>query len=150
MTDQTTPRFALPYLFTAQAQKETTHNEALAVIDALIHPAVEDTLNTPPASLTMADAGKCWRIGNAATGIWQNRGDQIASWTGGGWRYVIPTPAMRVFDRAKGTYIIFKNTNWSEPTSIVDPVQGNVVDLEARTAISAILQILRQTAVIPV
>ncbi len=149
MTDQATPRFALPYLFTAQAQKEATHNEALALIDALIHPAIDGTLNIPPITLAMADAGKCWRIGNAPTGIWQNREGHIAIWTGGSWRYVIPKRGMRVFDSANGKYIIFKTTNWTEPAAISEPIQGNIVDLEARTAISAILEMLRQSAVIP-
>ncbi len=149
MTDQTTPRFALPYLFTAQAQKETTHNEALALIDALLHPVIDGTLNLPPLSLGMADAGKCWRIGNVPTGIWQNRVGYIAIWTGGSWRYVIPNEGMRVFDSSNGTYIVFKTTNWAVPTAISEPIQGNIVDLEARTSISAILEMLRQSAMIP-
>ena len=32
-----TPRWALPFLFAGQAQKEMFHNEALVRIDALVH-----------------------------------------------------------------------------------------------------------------
>ena len=35
-----TDRFALPLLATAQAQKEMTHNEALALLDAVVQPVV--------------------------------------------------------------------------------------------------------------
>ena len=149
MNDQNTSRFALPYLFSGQAQKEMTHNEALIAIDALLHPIVEETLNTPPALLNTVDAGKCWHIGNAPSGLWQNRARQIANWSGSSWRFVIPQRGMKVFNRATGVYNIFEIGNWVEPASIMDPIQGNIIDLEARSAISAILGMLRETAVIP-
>lgn len=59
-----TGRHKLPCLAVSQAQKEITHNEALALIDALVHPVVEEQLSVPPAP-TDADIGKCWLIGSA-------------------------------------------------------------------------------------
>jgi len=42
MTDlPSTPRLALPLLAVAQAQKEVTHNEALALLDLLVQPAAK-------------------------------------------------------------------------------------------------------------
>ncbi len=38
MEHETTARLGLPLLATGQAQKETTHNEALALIDLAPHP----------------------------------------------------------------------------------------------------------------
>ena len=56
-----TPRFALPMLSVAQAQKETTHNEALVLIDALLHaPVVDGPLATPPEYPTEGDCG--WTV----------------------------------------------------------------------------------------
>jgi len=44
-----TPRFALPVIESAQAQKHVTHNEALTLLDALTQLAVESrTLVVPP------------------------------------------------------------------------------------------------------
>ena len=49
MTD--TPRLALPAIEAAQAQKHVTHNEALVLLDALTHLAVESrALSAPPGS----------------------------------------------------------------------------------------------------
>ena len=47
----TTPHLGLPLMAAAQAQKHVTHNEALALLDALVQCAVLDKdLATPPAS----------------------------------------------------------------------------------------------------
>src|SRR3546814_18076891 len=63
-----TPRFSLPLLAVAQAQKEVTHNEALTLLDALVHAAIEaGPLATPPANPAL---GQCWLVDAAATGVW--------------------------------------------------------------------------------
>ena len=53
-----TPRWGLPLLFAGQAQKEIFHNEALMLVDALLHGRVESAdLGAPPTdpdSLTPA------------------------------------------------------------------------------------------------
>ena len=61
-------RFGLPFLAAGQAQKELTHNEALALIDAVLCPAVESAgLETPPGSPSV---GQCWIAGVSPTGAW--------------------------------------------------------------------------------
>jgi Protein of unknown function (DUF2793) len=149
MIENETPLFHLPYLFAAQAQKELTHNEAIKAIDSLLHPVVEGKSNTPPITLTQNDAGRAWRIGTAPTGIWTGRAKRIASWTGGGWRYFAPQTGMRVFDKQLGAVCTYNGNIWFEPRAISTPTQGNIVDGEARLAISAILDILRSSGVIP-
>ena len=47
--DTATARHGFPMLVAGQAQKEFFVNEALARIDALLHPAFETVANTPPA-----------------------------------------------------------------------------------------------------
>lgn len=69
MTDiPATPRFSPPLLAVAQAQKEVTHNEALSLLDALLHAAIEDgPLDVPPGGPL---EGQCWLVGTAPSGVW--------------------------------------------------------------------------------
>jgi len=50
MSDATT-HLLLPYILAAQAQKHVTHNEALRLLDGLVHLSVLDRdLTAPPGS----------------------------------------------------------------------------------------------------
>ena len=50
MSDATT-HLLLPYILAAQAQKHVTHNEALRILDGLVHLSVLDRdLTAPPGS----------------------------------------------------------------------------------------------------
>ncbi len=138
MTDMpTTPRFALPYLVMSQAQKEVTHNEALTLLDALIHAAVEaGPLAAPPASPVL---GQCWIVGAAATGDWAGHEQAIALWTAGGWRFSPPREGMRVTRLTDGARLRFDGSIWVEPAAIAAPSGGSTIDSEARSAITALI-----------
>ena len=141
MTDNLlTPRFALPMLSAAQAQKEITHNEALFLIDALLHAAVVDgPLATPPEDPA---AGDCWIVDETAAGAWAGEAGRLALWTVGGWRFVVPLPGMRVRRISDGVSLLFDGTEWAEPAAIANPTGGTTIDLEARAAIDALLALL--------
>ncbi len=144
MPQMQTSRHQLPFLAVGQAQKEITHNEALTLIDALISPSVQQELATPPSLLNEADAGKCWLIGAASQGAWLAKTGQIACWTGGSWRYLVPAEGMRIWNSATQSQMVRRAETWQEPSAISDPSGGTVVDIEARAAVSAILFIMRQ------
>ena len=81
MTD-TTARLALPFLAAGQAQKEMTHNEALARLDLVVDATVEAVgLMTPPASPL---PGQAWVTGAAPTGDWMGQANALAGWTESG------------------------------------------------------------------
>jgi hypothetical protein len=149
MIENETPRFGFPYLFVSQTSKELTHNEAIAAMDCLLHPVVEGTLNAPPGGLSQNDAGLVWRVGNSPSGIWHTHAQQIASWNGGGWRFFKTVTGMRVFDKQLGAVIVYDGNAWFEPQAVSNPTQGSIIDAEARSAISAILDILRNSGAIP-
>lgn len=87
-----TARWALPLLFAGQAQKEITHNEALVLIDALLHARVESAdLASPPGTPLV---GQCWIVADGATGDWAGKMGAIALWTEGGWRFVPPSAGL--------------------------------------------------------
>lgn len=138
MTDMpSTPRFALPLLAVAQAQKEVTHNEALTLLDALVHAVVEaGPLDTPP---TGPAEGQCWIASAAPTGAWAGQGLAVALWTAGGWRFVAPREGMQVMRLADNVRLRYAGGSWIAPVTIDTPDGGSTIDSEARSAISALI-----------
>ena len=155
-----TARLGLPMLEAGQAQKELTHNEALAAIDLMIGSSVEEAeRNDPPAE---PNAGQCWLVGSAPIGPWSGMTDAIAGWTDGGWRFIVPVEGMTVWDLARkltwrwsgaewrpgeimGTRLILGGTQvvGSQGAAIAAPAGGDVADTEARSAVVSILAALR-------
>jgi hypothetical protein len=155
-----TTRFSLPLLAAGQAQKELFHNEALARIDALLHPVAEAFgAKTPPVD---PSPGQLWIVGTAPTGAWNGFTGQIAIWTEGGWRFVAPRDGLVVTLRDSGLGATWREGEWrtgiiaasevvvdgervvaSRQPAIGDPTGGAVVDAEARAAVAAVLSALR-------
>jgi hypothetical protein len=146
MPQDVTARHALPNLFVGQAQKEITHNEALARIDALLHPVVQDEQASPPASVGDEDDGKCWLISASASGIWTGRDGQIARRSGGSWRYLAPVAGMTLWHTSENVRFFYIDGSWSARPPISDPAGGTVVDVEARATLTEILDHLREIA----
>ena len=160
MSDDITPRLALPLLQPGQAQKETTHNEALALLDLAVQASVLAVgTDAPPANPL---AGNAWIVGTAPTGGWVGQARAIAGWTSGGWRFVAPRDGMAVWSVADGQVARFASGAWTigvlagsrvsiggvdvvgtRQPAIPDPVGGTVVDTQARATIIAILSCLR-------
>lgn len=155
-----TDRLALPLLATAQAQKEMTHNEALALLDIAVQPVVEAV--APAAIPAAPQPGQCWIVGAGATGDWAGHAGAIAAWTQGGWRFVAPFTGMTVWSRADQMPVLRTDAGWSAGAltarsvsiggqqvigarsgAIATPAAGTTVDAEARTAITAVLSALR-------
>ncbi|MFA6218933.1 MAG: DUF2793 domain-containing protein [Erythrobacter sp.] len=141
----TTPRHDLPYLIAGQAQKEVFVNEAFARVDALLQPVVGGSSTAPPAAPM---AGDCWIVADGATGAWEGREDHLASWDGGQWTLHPPFAGLRVFDLAQGRMRTYA-AGWDSAPEPADPAGGQVVDSEARAAVSAILAVLRAHRIIP-
>ena len=132
------PRFALPFLFAGQAQKEFFVNEALARLDALLHPVVEGELNAPPADPL---DGQSWLIGTAPTGDWIAHAGDIACRQAGEWLFAVPVQGMRVFDKTADKQAVFGAT-WKRAAQVAQPSGGSVIDAQARTAIAGLIAAL--------
>ncbi len=165
MTDPTTPRFALPLLVPGQAGKDITHNEALALLDAAIQPSVIAIgVNDPPPT---ASLGQAWIVGRAPTGPWAGHAQALASWTGGGWRFLLPTEGFAVWSISELKPVTYRDGMWQESdvvgarviiggqtvvgaqaAAIADPVGGGATDESARSVLIAILGALRQHGLI--
>lgn len=149
-----TDRWALPLVEAGQAQKEMTHNEALARLDLLTAASVESVgLNTPPAA---PSPGQCWVVGPAPTGAWIGHADALAGWTGGGWRFVTVREGLRVWSVADRGAVTFVDGAWrrgvviagtqvvgQQRPAIAMPAGGATVDAEARAVLDTLLSALR-------
>jgi hypothetical protein len=154
-----TARFALPLIAPGQAQKEVYHNEALAVIDAALHASIEEaSLDEPPAE---PGEGESWLIGAGATGDWAGHDDSLATWTGGGWRFIDPQPGMMVWNKAAGCWLHWSDTVWlagwpvaallidgvqvvgARQPEIASPSGGTTIDAEARATIDNLIVTLK-------
>ena len=131
-------RFALPFLFSAQIQKEAFVNEAHALTDALLHAAIEGTADTPPA--TPAD-GECWLVGAAPSGAWADHAGHLAAWQAGTWLFVVPRDGIHLLDRSTGQSVLYHG-GWRRPAAPDAPTGGATVDAEARAAIAELVSAL--------
>src|SRR5262245_31421109 len=84
----TTPKLSLPYIMPSQAQKHVTHNEALAILDALVQLAVLDRdLATPPVAPAEGDR---YIVASPASGSWAGQSGKIAYYSDGSWQFLSP------------------------------------------------------------
>lgn len=157
---ETSARMRLPLIQPGQAQKELTHNEALAAIDTLLHPLIETmTVAEPPAG---ALAGACWIVSGEGAGDWAGQGGAIAALTDGGWRFLPGTEGMTVWLRDARTEARFHEGAWTvgiaelravriggqavlgaRQPAIAAPDGGGTIDQQSRETIQAILETLR-------
>lgn len=160
-----TIRWALPLLATGQAQKEITHNEAILVIDRLLHLAVHSrSIATPPASPM---AGDVYIIAAAPTGAWSGAAGQLASFDGFGWTLTVPKAGCLAWVLDEQQFAVHAEGDWvaggwptrglliggrsilaAEPATVAAPDGGMTVDSECRAVLSELLVALRLQGVI--
>lgn len=138
------PRFALPLLFAAQAQKEFFVNQAHALTDALLHPAIEGEADEPPAE---PDAGETWLVGDMPMGAWAGREGCLASFQAGTWVFVQPRDGLRVLDRSTGQDVRYLE-GWLRAASPAVPSGGGTIDSEARAAIAELIDALAAAGIL--
>lgn len=107
-----TPRLALPLIASAQAQKHVTHNEALAVLDALVHLTVLDRdLAVPPVSPA---EGAAYLVAAGATGDWAGHDGGIASWFDGAWAFYDAFAGLTAYVADEQRVIVHTGSDWQE------------------------------------
>ncbi|MFD2237989.1 DUF2793 domain-containing protein [Aureimonas populi] len=86
---QTTHHLSLPYLMPAQAQKHVTHNEALRLLDQMLHISVPTRAGRaePPAAPA---EGERHLVAEGATGAFAGQDGRIASFVDGAWTFLEP------------------------------------------------------------
>lgn len=158
--NETSARLGLPLIDAGQAQKEVTHNEALAALDLLVQASVQGIgVNAPPAAPV---AGQAWVVGTAPSGAWTGHAGELAGWTAGGWRFAPAREGLAAWIEPTGTVARRRGGVWeqglvrgatlvidgvavvrAQRPAIADPTGGSTTDARARTAIGQVLEALR-------
>ena len=159
MTEMTS-RLALPLLQSGQAQKEIFHNEALALLDLAVQATVRAVgIDAPPGDPV---PGACWIVGTNPSGDWIGHAGEIAGWTGGGWRFIVPYEGMTAWCTTDAVWVQHIGDTWvsgrisggsiwiggeqvvgARKPAIALPTEGATVDGEGRAAIGAIIAVLQ-------
>lgn len=126
MTD--TPRLSLPVIEAAQAQKHVTHNEALALLDALTQLTAESrALTAPPGA--PAD-GACYIPAAGASGAWSGWDGQVAVYSGGGWLRIAPVSGLKAWVKAERLTVTYEDGVWRDGIALT--AHGGRVTLRAK------------------
>ena len=115
------PKLGLPYLEMSQAQKEITHNEALARLDALVQARCLGQRDAPPAE---AGEGDLYTVGESPTGAWSGHAGELAAWYGG-WLFLTPQAGWSLLDGARGRRLTHDGSAWQALPPVQIPTLGN-------------------------
>lgn len=122
-----TINLGLPQLVADQAQKHVTVNEGLALLDALVMPAVKTrALSAPPAS---PNEGERWIIGASPMGLWAGKAGQIAVWLSGAWTFLVPNSGWTIHVEDERVTLTWSDGTWRD--RIVGTPNGGAIRLVA-------------------
>ncbi|GGI69013.1 hypothetical protein GCM10007973_02620 [Polymorphobacter multimanifer] len=158
-----TIRHRLPLMAAAQAQKEITHNEALMLVDRLLHPVVESrALAVPPA---MASPGAAWIVAAGAADAWAGAEGRLAVHDGEAWHFAEPFAGLATWVRDEHCFVAWDD-GWSDtwpvgglsirgrrvldaaPAAMAPAVGGTVVDAELRAVTATLIEALRAQGIV--
>jgi hypothetical protein len=136
---ENTGRYQLPLLMPSQAQKHVTHNEALTLVDGLLHPAIKTFGDmSPPVGAAQDDL---FYVGAGASGDWFGQAGNLALLTSEGWRFAPVRQGMCAYDLAAGKYVLFDGLGWQPFGTAID------VETAARLGINTAADSLNKLSV---
>jgi hypothetical protein len=107
------PLLGLPFVAASQAQKHVTVNDALSLLDGLLHLSViSRALATAPPT---AGDGDRYLLATGATGAWAGHAGHIAFRVAGAWRFLVPRSGWRIWIEAENILLVFNGTAWVAP-----------------------------------
>ena len=107
-----TTNLGLPFIEGGQAQKHVTHNEALRILDAVIHIAVQDVMRTAPPPAP--EEGDRHIVATGAEEAWAGRDNAIAAYEDGAWRFVTPRIGWCAWSVADNVVFVFDGAVWRD------------------------------------
>lgn len=105
-----TSNLNLSLLYSHQAQKEITINEALIKIDALLNSGAKSNgINIPPIEPT---SGDMYIVGTEPQGVWGNNPNEIAYYYFNQWYFVQPKVGNLMWVNDQEDIFYYKNDCW--------------------------------------
>lgn len=112
----------LPYILPSQAQKHVTHNEALRILDALVHISIVSIgENIPPMEIKQ---GACYAIGPSPGGAWAGQAGSLATWQDETWAFFEPRTGWLAWYVTNDELLVFDGTDWVATTLQPDELQN--------------------------
>lgn len=105
-----TPNLKLPYIMPSQAQKHVTHNEAIRLLDAIVHLSVRSQSQTT-APVTPA-SGDRYIVAAPAAGTWANKAGMVAFFVDGGWSFIAVAKGWLAYIEDESSLFVFNGTSW--------------------------------------
>jgi len=101
---------ALPFIAPSQAQKHITHNEALRILDALVHlTVVAADVTTPPAD---PQDGDRYIVGAGATEEWEGQAGHVAAYQDGAWAFFAPNRGWLAWITTENRLLVWTGSGW--------------------------------------
>jgi Protein of unknown function (DUF2793) len=133
-----TTNLALPLLAAGQAQKHVTHNDALLVLDTLLHMSVINRVQvSPPVNPTEGDR---YLVPAGALSGWLGQTGRIAAFVDGGWQFYQPKTGWILWIAAENAGFVYDGAGFVPllKFDLVDKVGINTVaDATNRLAIKS-------------
>ncbi|HEX6860023.1 MAG TPA: DUF2793 domain-containing protein [Caulobacteraceae bacterium] len=124
MSDDATPRLALPYLAAGQAQKHVTLNEALARLDGLVQSAVESRA-TDAQPVSPADGDLYIMTASASGADWAGKAaGTLMRFEAGAWAELTAAEGHVAWVKDEGLLAIFDGAAWIDLAQTIDALQG--------------------------
>lgn len=107
-------RHSFPFLEISQQQKETTHNEALRIVDVLANALIIDRdLSTPPGSPSNGDL---YIVAATGTGDWAGQDGNLAFYYDG-WTFITPFEGFNAWVDDEERQIVYSDNAFREATT---------------------------------
>lgn len=108
MVDKT-PNLELNYIYSNQAQKEISVNEAFTTLDAVWNNgAISKAVATPPVSPALADL---YIVAASPTGAWAGKAKNLAYFNNG-WKFISPKEGITIWVNDENLQYTYDGINW--------------------------------------
>ncbi|MEJ5018684.1 DUF2793 domain-containing protein [Ochrobactrum vermis] len=124
-----TPNLKLPYILPSEAQKHVTHNEALRLLDAVVHLSVKSRTQTEAPETP--GSGYRYIVAAPATGTWVGKEGAIASFIDGGWLFATPGIGWQAYVENEAQLLVFDGTLWKGASSVPESLSLSMLGVHA-------------------